>query len=85
MVVGLQIGFGLWVVIGLLISFGRRFGTEFWWWIVVGPVWWAVGCGGTVGLGLTLVGLLGISCGGPVMWWLLVVSCVVDSGWWLCC
>ena len=31
------------------------------------------------------VGLLGVSCDGSVMWWLLVVSCVVDNGWWLCC
>ena len=26
-------------------------------------LWWAVGCGGTVGLGLSLVGLLGGSGG----------------------
>ena len=37
---------------GLLISFGRGFRAKFQWWIVVGSVWWAVGCGGTVGLGL---------------------------------
>ena len=30
----------LWVVMGLLISFGRGFGAEFWWWIMVGSVWW---------------------------------------------
>ena len=63
MVVGLQIGFGLWVVIGLLIGFSHGFGAEFQWWIMVGSVWWAVGCGGTVGLGLTLVGSLGGSGG----------------------
>ena len=41
----------LWVVKGLLISFGRGFGVEFQWWIVMASVWWAVGYGGTVGLG----------------------------------
>ena len=46
----------LWVVKGLLISFGRGFGVEFQWWIVMASVWWAVGYGGTVGLGLSLVG-----------------------------
>ena len=30
----------LWVVMGLLISFGHGFGVEFWWWIMVGSVWW---------------------------------------------
>ena len=44
---------------GLLIGFGRRFGAEFRWWIVMGSMWWAVGCGGMMGLGLSLVGLLG--------------------------
>ena len=48
---------------GLLIIFGRGFRAEFRWWIMVGLVWWAVGCGGTVGLGLSLVGLLGGSGG----------------------
>ena len=37
---------------GLLIGFDHGFGVEFRWWIVVTSVWWAVGCGGTVGLGL---------------------------------
>ena len=51
-----------------------------------GGSWWAVGCGGTVDLGLSLVGLLGVSRGGFVIWWLLVVllmvggACVVDDG-----
>ena len=47
-----------------------------------GLVWWAVGRGGMVGLvlsfnggsgvrGLCLVGLLGVSSDGTVMWWLL--------------
>ena len=47
-----------------------------------GLVWWAVGCGGMVGLGLSfdggsgvrwvcLVGLLGVFSDGIVMWWLL--------------
>ena len=45
-----------------------------------------MGCGGMVGLGLSLVGLLGVSRGGSVMWWLLVVllmvggGCVIDGG-----
>ena len=51
MVVGLQIRFGLWVVMGLLISFGRGFRVEFRWWIMVGSVWWVIGCGGTMDLG----------------------------------
>ena len=34
-------------------------------------MWWAVGCGGTMGLGLSLVGLLG-GLGGS--------ACVVDGG-----
>ena len=68
---------------GLLIDFGCGFGAEFQWWIVVGLVWWALGCGSTVGLGQSLVGLLGVSCGGSVMWWLLVVLLMVDGGWWL--
>ena len=46
-------------------------------------MWWALGCGSTVGLGQSLVGLLGVSCGGSVMWWLLVVLLMVDGGWWL--
>ena len=80
MVVGLQIGFGLWVVIGLLIGFSHGFGAKFQWWIMVGSVWWAVGCGGTVGLGLTLVGSLGGSGGFAwcFLWWLcdvVVVGC----------
>ena len=47
---------------------------------MVGLVWWVVG------LGLSLVGLLGVSHGGSMMWWLLVVllmvggGCVVDGG-----
>ena len=56
---------------GLLIGFGRGFGAEFRWWIVVASMWWAVGCGGTVGLGLSLLGLLGGSGGS---------ACVVDGG-----
>ena len=56
---------------GLLIGFGRGFGVEFRWWIVVASMWWAMGCGGTVGLGLSLVGLLG-GLGG--------LACVVDGG-----
>ena len=56
---------------GLLIGFGRGFGVEFRWWIVVASMWWAMGCGGTVGLGLSLVGLLGGSGG---------LACVVDGG-----
>ena len=48
---------------GLLIGFGREFRVEFRWWIVVGSVWWVMGCGGTVDLGLSLVGLLGRSGG----------------------
>ena len=56
---------------GLLIGFGRGFGAEFRWWIVVASMWWAMGCGGTVGLGLSLVGLLGGSGG---------LACVVDGG-----
>ena len=55
---------------GLLIGFGCRFGAEFQWWIVVASMWWAVGCGGTMGLGLSLVGLLGGSSGS---------ACVVDG------
>ena len=38
----------LWVVMGLLIDFGRRFGAEFRWWIVVAMgvvVWWWPGVG----------------------------------------
>ena len=58
-------------LMGLLISFGCGFGVEFQWWIVETSVWWAVGCGGTVGLGLSLVGLLGGSSGS---------ACVVDGG-----
>ena len=56
---------------GLLIGFGRGFRAEFRWWIVVESMWWAMGCGGTVGLGLSLVGLLGGSGG---------LACVVDGG-----
>ena len=48
---------------GLLISFSGGVGAEFQWWIVVGlglrivvgSMWWVMGCGGTVGLGLSLV------------------------------
>ena len=58
---------------GLLIGFDRGFGVEFCWWIVVGLVWWVVGCGG-------MVGLLGVSRGGSVMWWLLVVLLMVGGG-----
>ena len=58
-------------LMGLLISFGCGFGVEFRWWIMVTSVWWAVGCGGTMGLGLSLVGLLGGSSGS---------ACVVDGG-----
>ena len=65
---------------GLLIGFDHGFGVEFCWWIVVGLVWWVVGCGGMVGLGLSLVGLLGVSHGGSVMWWLLVVLLMVGGG-----
>ena len=73
---------------GLLIDFGCGFGAEFQWWIVVGLVWWALGCGSTVGLGQILVGLLGGSSGFAwcFLWWLcdvVVVGCVVDGGWWL--
>ena len=57
-------------LMGLLINFGCGFGVEFRWWIVVTSVWWAVGCGGIVGLGLSLVGLLGRSGGS---------ACVVDG------
>ena len=66
---GLIVGFdGL---MGLLIGFGYWFGAEFQWWIVVASMWWAVVCGGTVALGLSLVGLLGGSSGS---------ACVVDGG-----
>ena len=73
---------------GLLIGFGHGFGVEFRWWIVVGSMWWAVGCGGTVGLGLSLVDFLGGSSGFACCfpWWLcdvVVVGCVVDGGWWV--
>ena len=66
---------------GLLIGFDRGFGAEF--------RWWVVGYGGMVGLGLSLVSLLG-GLGGfawSFPWWLcdvVVVGCVVDGGWWLC-
>ena len=56
---------------GLLIGFGCRFEAKFQWWIVVASMWWAVGCGGTMGLGLSLVGLLG-GLGGS--------ACVIDGG-----
>ena len=46
----------LWVVMGLLINFGHGFGAEFRRCIVVASVWWVVGYGGTMGLGLSLVG-----------------------------
>ena len=52
---------------GLLIIFGRGFRAEFWWWIVVGLVWWAVGCGGTVGLGAKF---------GGFAWWIRWVCLV---------
>ena len=65
---------------GLLIDFGCGFGAEFQWWIMVGLVWWAVGCGGTVGLGLSLVGLLSVSHGGSVTWWLLVMLLMMGGG-----
>ena len=61
---------------GLLISFGQGFGVEFRWWIVVGSVWWAVGSVWSSGFAWCFP------------WWLcdvMVVSCVVDGGWWLCC
>ena len=54
----------------------------------VGGLWWVMGFGGMVGLGLSLVGLLG-GLGGFAWcfpWWLydvVVVGCVVDGGWWL--
>ena len=56
---------------GLLIGFGYWFGAEFQWWIVVASMWWAVVYGGTMALGLSLVGLLGGSGGS---------ACVVDGG-----
>ena len=68
------------MVMGLLIGFGRGFGAEFRWWIVMGSVWWAMGYSGTVGLGLSLVGLLGVSRGVSMMWWLLVVLLIVSGG-----
>ena len=72
----------------LLIDFGCGFGAEFQWWIMVGLVWWALGCGSTVGLGQSLVGLLGGSSGFALcfLWWLcdvVVVGCVDDGGWWV--
>ena len=73
---------------GLLIDFGCGFGAKFQWWIVVGLVWWALGCGSTVGLGQSLMGLLGGSSGFAwcFLWWLcdvVVVGCVDDGGWWV--
>ena len=65
---------------------GLSFSGGSWWdwcggpWVVVarwvwGKVWWVCLVG--------QVGLLGVSCGGSVMWWLLVVLLMVDGGWWL--
>ena len=45
-----------------------------------GGLWWAVGCGGTMGLGLSLVGLLSVSHGGSVTWWLLVMLLMMGGG-----
>ena len=52
----------------------RRGGREF----VHGfPPWVCSWVSGEIGV---VVGLLGVSLGGSVMWWVVVVSCVVDGG-----
>ena len=81
----------------LLIDFSRGFGAEFRWWIMVGCDGFGaedhgeisvVGCGGTMGLGLSfVVALVFDGFAWCFLRWLcdvVIVGCVVDGGWWLC-